>query len=143
MTWRDEILGPDGQVRLICGDCREVLPTLGRVDACVTDPPYGTGCAPRVDVSWIDDLPHAAIVALCHSATAPALGARMRSDGLLIYVKSNPSPFGTSIEACVTRGIDRRSPQHIEAYMLIRLAHTPDLFIEAPKAKPVQEAMKL
>jgi len=28
-------------VRLICGDCREVLPTLGRVDAVVTDPPYG------------------------------------------------------------------------------------------------------
>ncbi len=28
-------------VRLILGDCREVLPTLGRVDAVVTDPPYG------------------------------------------------------------------------------------------------------
>jgi site-specific DNA-methyltransferase (adenine-specific)/modification methylase len=28
-------------VRLICGDCREVLPTLGKVDAVVTDPPYG------------------------------------------------------------------------------------------------------
>lgn len=39
-TWREEILG-DGQVRLILGDCREVLPTLGKVDAVVTDPPYG------------------------------------------------------------------------------------------------------
>jgi site-specific DNA-methyltransferase (adenine-specific) len=28
-------------VRLILGDCREVLPTLGKVDAVVTDPPYG------------------------------------------------------------------------------------------------------
>lgn len=37
--WREEILG-DGQVRLILGDCREVLPTLGKVDAVVTDPPY-------------------------------------------------------------------------------------------------------
>lgn len=36
--WREEILA-DG-VRLICGDCREVLPTLGKVDAVVTDPPY-------------------------------------------------------------------------------------------------------
>ena len=26
---------------LIQGDCLEVLPTLGRFDACVTDPPYG------------------------------------------------------------------------------------------------------
>ena len=40
MTWREEILG-DGQVRLILGDCRDVLPTLGKVDAVVTDPPYG------------------------------------------------------------------------------------------------------
>lgn len=39
MTWREEILAEG--VRLICGDCREVLPTLGKVDAVVTDPPYG------------------------------------------------------------------------------------------------------
>ncbi|WP_192258631.1 DNA methyltransferase [Mesorhizobium caraganae] len=32
-----------GSCRLILGDCLEVLPTLGRVDACVTDPPYGIG----------------------------------------------------------------------------------------------------
>ncbi len=37
---REEIIG--GQ-RLICGDCREVLPTLeaGSVDVVFTDPPYG------------------------------------------------------------------------------------------------------
>ena len=28
---------------LYLGDCRDVLPTLGRVDAVVTDPPYGIG----------------------------------------------------------------------------------------------------
>jgi DNA modification methylase len=39
MTWREEILAEG--VRLICGDCLEVLPTLGKVDAIVTDPPYG------------------------------------------------------------------------------------------------------
>ena len=35
---REEIIG---RARLICGDCRDVLPTLGKVDAVVTDPPYG------------------------------------------------------------------------------------------------------
>jgi len=30
-------------VTLYLGDCREILPTLGRVDAVVTDPPYGIG----------------------------------------------------------------------------------------------------
>lgn len=31
-----------GRVQLYLGDCREILPTLGKVDAVVTDPPYGT-----------------------------------------------------------------------------------------------------
>lgn len=31
----------DGRVQLYLGDCREILPTLGNVDAVVTDPPYG------------------------------------------------------------------------------------------------------
>ena len=30
-----------GNARLILGDCREVLPTLPKVDAVITDPPYG------------------------------------------------------------------------------------------------------
>jgi site-specific DNA-methyltransferase (adenine-specific)/modification methylase len=30
-----------GPHTLYCGDCRDVLPTLGKVDAVVTDPPYG------------------------------------------------------------------------------------------------------
>ena len=39
MSFREEIIG---DCRLILGDCREVLPTLGAVDAVVTDPPYST-----------------------------------------------------------------------------------------------------
>lgn len=30
-----------GDAQLYLGDCRDVLPTLGKVDAVVTDPPYG------------------------------------------------------------------------------------------------------
>ena len=40
MTWREETIGA---ARLILGDCRDILPTLPRVDAVVTDPPYGIG----------------------------------------------------------------------------------------------------
>ena len=32
-----------GDAVLYLGDCREILPTLGKVDAVVTDPPYGIG----------------------------------------------------------------------------------------------------
>ena len=32
-----------GDAVLHLGDCREILPTLPKVDACITDPPYGIG----------------------------------------------------------------------------------------------------
>ncbi len=41
MTTRVEHLAEG--VTLYLGDCREILPTLGKVDAVVTDPPYGIG----------------------------------------------------------------------------------------------------
>ena len=40
MTFQEQTIG---NARLILGDCRDVLPTLGKVDAVVTDPPYGIG----------------------------------------------------------------------------------------------------
>ena len=32
-----------GNATLYLGDCLEILPTLGKVDAVITDPPYGIG----------------------------------------------------------------------------------------------------
>ena len=40
MTQRVEHIG---DATLYLGDCREILPTLSKVDAVVTDPPYGIG----------------------------------------------------------------------------------------------------
>ena len=34
-----------GNAELYLGDCRDILPTLGKVDAVVTDPPFGIGFA--------------------------------------------------------------------------------------------------
>lgn len=66
MAFREEQIG---DCRLILGDCLEVLPTLGPVDAVLTDPPYGIGMdggkvgrseyekkswdSKAADVSWI------------------------------------------------------------------------------------------
>ena len=36
-----------GDATLYCGDCLEILPTLGEIDAVVTDPPYGIGYKAR------------------------------------------------------------------------------------------------
>ena len=38
MTIRMEVIG---DATLYCGDCLEILPTLGKVDVVITDPPYG------------------------------------------------------------------------------------------------------
>jgi DNA modification methylase len=47
--FRTEIIG---DATLICADCREVLPTLGRFDAVVTDPPYGINHSSSHGASW-------------------------------------------------------------------------------------------
>jgi DNA modification methylase len=44
-----------GNATLHLGDCRDILPTLGKVDAVVTDPPYGIGAdkaAAKNDGKW-------------------------------------------------------------------------------------------
>ena len=55
-----------GRATLYLGDCRDILPTLPKVDAVVTDPPYGIGItrSNRLAVSrgmggksWDDDTP--------------------------------------------------------------------------------------
>ena len=46
-----------GNATLYLGDCRDVLPSLPAVDACITDPPYGINAArtrnSQVD-GWVD-----------------------------------------------------------------------------------------
>lgn len=48
MPVRTEIIG---DATLYLGDCRDVLPTLSRVHAVVTDPPYGIGEAANNNAS--------------------------------------------------------------------------------------------
>lgn len=45
-----------GRARLILGDCRDVLPTLGKVDLVLADPPYGTTAAPWDKVVPLDEM---------------------------------------------------------------------------------------
>jgi len=64
---REEIIG---DARLILGDCLEILPTLGKVDAVVTDPPYNVG----KDYGTHDDsMPDAEYVSWCGDRVAACL----------------------------------------------------------------------
>ena len=58
-----------GRAVLVQADCRDVLPVLPKVDACVTDPPYGIsvptqrrgGAVERWDTETCDDLVESAV----------------------------------------------------------------------------------
>ncbi len=51
----DEWTTEDGSVRLLLGDCLEILPQIGKVDACVTDPPWNCGYFGESDsVEWVE-----------------------------------------------------------------------------------------
>ena len=58
-----------GNATLYLGDCRDVLPTLPKVDACITDPPYGIGIAANpvrqahAKQDWDDAPPDASLIA--------------------------------------------------------------------------------
>jgi site-specific DNA-methyltransferase (adenine-specific) len=80
-----------GDATLYLGDCREILPTLGKVDAVVTDPPYGIG--------------------YCHGARAG--GRLMGTDGMAIAGDNepfDPSPW-LSIGECLFWGAEHFKQQ--------------------------------
>ena len=52
--WRGCLVEPViiGNATLYLGDCRDILPTLGKVDAVVTDPPYGISHSSNHGATW-------------------------------------------------------------------------------------------
>lgn len=127
-------------VTLYLGDCREILPTLGRVDAVVTDQPYGTGWVrgggknagdfaasgekPAWDVwntDWIGLANADTIAAFCPSSRLRDLMNAFGGGHLRTYVKSNPRPAlggdAPSLEPIVVYPKVRfGSTQHFVAY---------------------------
>lgn len=118
---REEIIG---DCRLILGDCLEVLPTLGKVDAVVTDPPYGIGFARqptkwqrragKLPESW-DDSPAKNLLALLTLGDVQVVWggnyySLPPSRGWLSWFKPDAPPSMASIELAWTNQ-DRNSRQ--------------------------------
>lgn len=104
-----------GNATLYLGDCRNILPTLGKFDAVVTDPPYGIGIASnpvrqaheRMD--WDASAPAADLIALVVAMAPQAIvwGGNYFSlppaQCLLIWDKLQPHDFSLAmIEAAWT-----------------------------------------
>ena len=115
MTFRTEHLAEG--VTCILGDALEVLPTLGRFDACVTDPPYGIGFAAQPTRyqrangmqrrQWDAVAPHeaveAAIAAADHAVIWGGNYFRLRpSRGWLVWSKTGNAPSMADLEMAWT-----------------------------------------
>ena len=107
------------------GDCRDILPQLPKVDAVITDPPYGTGWVlgggsvgefnarhiqPSWDyfsTDWIELIKAERWAIFC-----PAKRAREINGAALWYRKTNPRPGGPTREAVVCHPI----PYHMDQW---------------------------
>ncbi len=106
-----------GDARLLLGDCREILPLLGRVDAVVTDPPYefeaagagifrtnrhcmdailATGLSEGFDHTILSAALCDSVVVFCHNdqldALIPWLAVQFDRYVVCMWHKDNPMP---------------------------------------------------
>mgnify|MGYP003657774485 CR=1 FL=1 len=91
-----------GNATLYLGDCREILPTIGKVDAVVTDPPFGVGNFVQSNrgkpVEWNDFPPDTAVFAMLREISKHRViwGANyfncFEGAGALVWVKNQPMP---------------------------------------------------
>jgi DNA modification methylase len=106
-----------GDCVLYEGDCLEVMPTLGKVGAIVTDPPYGIGFASQptrsqrangmIRAGWDSVAPHEAILKIALSAPDAIIWggnyfALPPSRGWLIWSKAGNAPSMADAEMAWT-----------------------------------------
>ena len=94
-----------GDAVLYCGDCMDVLPTLDKVDAVITDPPFGVGNFVQIsgnvrgeEVLWNESGPSAEFFQLLKEKSTHRViwGANyfncFEGAGGLVWVKNQPMP---------------------------------------------------
>lgn len=120
----------DGSVTLYHGDCRDVLPALGMVDVCITDPPYEAeahtlgrrqSVAGVVQVRPLDFTP---IDAALRRAVGDAL-ARMTRGWILVFCQTDDRryhecqrkfAYGRLCARRVAAIVRRRTGERIHSY---------------------------
>lgn len=121
MTFRVEHLAEG--VTVYCGDCREIVPSLARADAVVTDPPYGIGIAnnpvrqKHARSDWDDAPPDASVFEMLAARSGEQIiwGGNYfgmpASQGFLIWDKKQPESF--SLAMCEMAWCSRQHPAKI------------------------------
>lgn len=105
-----------GNATLYLGDCREILPTLPKVDLVLTDPPYGIGFAAQptryqrangmVSESWDDEKPDFIDEVVSIGKSSVVWGGNYfslpPSRGWLIWLKQGNAPSMADLEMAWT-----------------------------------------
>lgn len=124
-----------GRARLALGDCRDILPTLGKVDAVVTDPPYGIGIAAnpvrqkheRLD--WDAAPPSDQLIAQCIAAGESAIvwGGNYFSlpptQRVLVWDKLQPADFSLAMIEMAWTNLRGPAKMHRESVTSYEKAH--------------------
>lgn len=131
-----------GDATLYLGDCREILPTLERVDAVITDPPYGIGIASNPvrqmheKLDWDASAPDADLIRACVDAGDVAVLWGGNYFGLppsqcfLVWDKVQPEDF--SLAMCEQAWTNKKGPAKLfrKSVLSYRKEH--------PTQKPVE-----
>jgi site-specific DNA-methyltransferase (adenine-specific) len=131
-----------GDCTLILGDCRDVLETLGPVDAVVTDPPYGIGIASNpvrqahAKLDWDSAAPEAPLFDLLRSISREQIIWGGNYFGLpphqcfLVWDKKQPQDF--SLAMCEMAWASRKLPAKLWRQSVLSYDK------EHPTQKPVE-----
>lgn len=149
MTPRKEVIG---NCELWLGDCREIMPQLGNVDAVVTDPPYGLGdkwkggaggakstwrIPPEEAMAWDSAAPNFIGDLLSDNASAIVWGGHLfnltASRGWLVWDKKQRGSWTTGHCELAWTSID----QPIRAFSLSQVEAHASMVKEHPTQKPV------
>ena len=122
-----------GDATLYLGDCLEISPTLRKVDAVITDPPYGTGWLrgggkkrgefhrrkesaawDQFNPGWLSYAP-SLVAAFCPIQRIWEMCLLVNRPLILKYHKTNAAPYGVTTEPVIAGG-DFRGPDTFDAY---------------------------
>lgn len=131
-----------GAATLYLGDCIDVLPTLGKVDAVITDPPYGIGIAANSvrqmheKLDWDASAPDSQIIDACVAAGDVAVlwGGNYfdlpPQQCFFIWDKVQPQDF--SLAMCEYAWTNKKGPakMHRQSVLSYRKEH--------PTQKPIE-----
>ena len=131
-----------GNATLYLGDCMDILPTLGKVDAVITDPPYGIGIAKNPvrqmhqKMDWDASVPDASLIDVCIACGDIALfwGGNYfdlpPSQCFFVWDKMQPQEF--SLAMCEQAWTNKKGPAKIYKQSVLSYRK------EHPTQKPVE-----